>query len=533
MWKKVREFLVKPYLYIFIVLIGIFFKFYRLDYKLFWLDEISTIQHTSSLPDGAYSASVPINEVKNITFYKDLHNLNKQPLTLASELKGLFTSRNLNPLHYPLLMVWYRVVGDDLKDFRLFSVFIFLITLPFLFLLARRLFGSSLAGWIAVSLYAVSPYIHLFAQEARYYILWSFILIVLNYLFLESLERNNLKWWAGYAFVVALSLYTSPISGIIIFGHLIFVLLTKKDLIKMSFISIIAGFILYLPWALNLYFHLDEIIASLSWHSNTQLPSSNFLPLFGQIFCLVSVFSSMMDIFYAFEQTSQSPPSVSLSAFISFLFVIVLIVMAFVFLLRKTRKETKYFLLLIIIPGLLFFYILDVLRNGMTSWWLRYLIFMVSGVILVMTNFLREKIEKGSLVYPFVYIAFIVIGIGSMFDISKTRHWFLGRHWDLYIEDARLFSSAEKPLLITDFAFEYGMTSSMIAILECSSDNIDILRASPDIENLEQMVNLEDFSDVYVFHASEELIGNLKSQFGEKMDSLNIAGTSSLWKINY
>ncbi len=533
MWKKtIRRFFTKPYIYIFITLIGISFKFYRLDYKIFWIDEISTIQHTSGIPDGGYSALVPVNEIKNITFYKDLYHLNKQPLTIASELKGLFNSRNLNPLHYPFLMVWYRVVGDESVDFRLFSVFIFILTLPFLFFLSRSLFDSNLAGWITVSLYAVSPFIHLFAQEARYYILWSFILIVLHYLFLEGMKRNDIKWWGGYAFVIALSLYASPVSGIIIFGHTIFVLLSRKDLIKVSVISILVGFILYLPWALKLYFNLDEIITSLSWHSNTGQHISFFFPLLGQLFYLFSIFSSPLDFFYAFEQTSTNIPPGAMGAFILNFAVLNLILMAFIFLLRKTKKETKYVLLLIILPGLLFFYALDLVRNGMTSWWWRYLIFTVAGIILVMTNFLREKIEKGSLPYSFIYIVLTVVGISSMFSISRARHWTLGRKWDCYIEDARLFSTSSKPLLITDFAFNHGMINSMVTILECNSENIDILRASPNIDNAEEMIFNKDYSDIYVFHASDELIANLKSQLGEKMDSLKLEGTSPIWKIN-
>jgi len=524
--------LIKPYIYIFIVLIGISFKFYHLGYKLFWIDEISTIQHTSGIPDGDYPELVPVNEVKNITFYKDLYHLNKQPLTMASELKGLINSRNLNPLHYPLLMLWYRISGDEPFDFRLFGVFIFILTLPFLFLLSKNLFNSNLAGWIAVSLYAVSPFIHLFTQEARYYILWSFILIVLHYLFMESIQRNNIKWWSVYALIVTLSLYASPVSVIIIFGHIIFVLLTRKDLIKVGAVSIAAGFILYVPWALKLYFNLDKIITSLSWQSNTQNQIFFLFPLFGQIFYLFSIFSSPMDFFYVFEQATSIPPEAQ-GAFLLNFAALTLIVMAFIFLLRKAKIETKYFLLLIILPGLLFFYTLDLVRNGMTSWWWRYLIFTTAGIILVMTNFLREKIEKGSLPYSFIYIALAVIGIGSMFSISRARHWTLGRKWDCYIEDARLFSTSSKPLLITDFAFNHGMINSMVTILECNSENIDILRASPDIDNVEEIISNKDYSDIYVFHASDELIGNLKSQFGEKMDSLDAEGTSSIWKINH
>ncbi|HDR53011.1 MAG TPA: phospholipid carrier-dependent glycosyltransferase [Mariniphaga anaerophila] len=71
---------------------------------------------------------------------------------------------NLNPLHSVILSFWYRLTGDDILHYRLFSVLIFILTLPFLFFLARKLFRSDQIAWIATSLYSVSPFIHLFAQ---------------------------------------------------------------------------------------------------------------------------------------------------------------------------------------------------------------------------------------------------------------------------------------------------------------------------------------------------------------------------------
>jgi uncharacterized membrane protein len=527
----IRQFLIRPYLYIFIALIGISLKFYHLDYKLFWYDEVCTIQHTSGISDRDYPALIPINEVNNIDFYKDLYQLNKQDYKIGLQLKGLLTSTQLNPLHYPFLMVWYRIVGDNPIYFRLFSVFIFIITLPFLFLLSKKLFDSKLAGWIAVSLYAISPYIHLFAQEARYYILWSFILIVLHYLFMQVIQRNNLKWWSAYTLIAALSLYASPISIIIIFGHIIFVGLTRKDLIKRYSISMLVVFLAYLPWALSLFFKLDEITSTLSWQSNNEHNVAFWLPFLGQCFYLISIFSFKLDYLSAFEQTSSNITPEAISTLIFNTIVLAIISVCFIFLFKKTKKEIKYFLLLIIIPGFMFFYFNDFLRNGMLSWWWRYLIFIAPGVILVMTNFLYKKIEKGNLLYFICYLALFLIGISSIGSIAKARHWHIGNRMNVYIEDARLISKAEKTLLITDFANNKSMVDFMVVMQECNSDNIDILRTSPGIENVENRMDHKEYSDIYVVYASDELIGNLKSQFGSKIEKLDVEGISSIWKL--
>jgi uncharacterized membrane protein len=526
-----RQFVIRFRLPLLISLAGISLKFYHLDHKLLWVDEVYAIQHTSGIPDKEYPTLIPENEIKNAGFYSDLYRLRRQNYTLRSQLKGLLAAPQLNPLHYPFLMVWYRIVGDDPVDFRLFSVFVFVITLPFLFLLSRELFDSRLAGWIAVSLYAVSPYLHLFAQEARYYILWSFVLVVLHLLLLQVMHRNKPAWWLAYSVVAVLSLYASPVSIVILFGHFAFVGITRKDLLRRYSISMLVVFLAYLPWALSLYFRLDAITSALSWQSNNPHHVAFWLPFFGECLYLVSIFSFKLDYLSVFEQTPSSVPPEALSALLFNSIVLALLCASFIVLVMKTRKEVRYFLLLTIIPGFLLFYINDLLRNGMTSWWWRYLMFVAPGVILVMTSLLYEKIEKGSLLYSLCYVALAVIGISSITTIANARHWHIGNTMNVYIEDARLISEAKKPLLITDLASNKSMVDLMVVLRECNSRSIDVLRASPGIDSVENRIPHREYSDIYVLYASDGLIGNLRSQFGSRMERLNVKGISPMWKI--
>ena len=528
--KTIKQILLRPYLYIIIVLIGIILKFYRIDHKLFWFDEICTVQHTSGIPDGNYPGLIQLNEIKNISFYNDLYHLNKQNYTIGAQLKGLFSSTQLTPLHYSFLMIWYRIVGDDYSDYRLFGVFIFILTLPFFFLLTRILFKSNLAGWVAVSLYAISPYINLFTQEARYYILWSFFLIILHYLLLKVIQHNSIRWWIAYSLIAVLAMYTSAFSGIIIFGHFIYIWFLRKDLRLAYYINLLIVLVAYLPWIYSIFIHRSEIISSVSWHSIDQ-PVPFWMPFLGQILYMISIFVSKLDYFETFDQPPDSLPSGLLSAFILNLLVLTLIIISIIYLFRKSKKETNYFLLLIILPGLILFYILDITRNGITSWWWRYFIFTSAGIFLIMVHLLFIKIKQGNLFYSAIYMGVVIIGIISILTISKYRNWYLGRQ-QVYIEDARLISKAEKPLLITDYSFRTGMVDFMVVLIECESENIDILRSSPDIENMEEKLFDKDYSEIYVFHASDKLVENLKSQFGEKMDSLKVEGISPMWQIN-
>ncbi|UCH13441.1 MAG: glycosyltransferase family 39 protein [Bacteroidales bacterium] len=530
--KTIRQFLLRPYLYLIIIIIGTVLKFYRLDHKLFWFDEICTVQHTSGIPDYKYPGLVPLNEIKNISFYNDLYHLNKQDYTIALQLKGLFSSTQLTPLHYSFLVFWHRIVGDDKIDYRLFGVFIFILTLPFLFLLARQLFKSNLAGWVAVSLYAVSPYINLFAQEARYYILLAFFIVILHYLFLLFVQHKKVKWLIAYSIIAIMAMYTSFISGVIIFGHFIYVCLLKKDLCLKYSISLFAIFIVYAPWIYSMYIDFHEISVSLSWHSQPEsLPV--IMTIMGQITFFISIFEFLIDysLIYIDNMIAFSP--VIILGFVTNILILILLIIAFIYFFRKSRMEEKLFAILIILPGFILFFVYDIVRSAIASWWWRYHIFNVFGIILVVTYLLFRKIEKGKLAFSGIFTGLVIIGIFSVLTISNSRYWYHGGYLQqVYIEDARLFSKADKPVIITDYSFGFGMVDFMVVINECNSDNIDILRASNDIENVEEILIYNNYSEIYVTHASNELTENLKSQFGEKMDSLKIEGISPMWQIN-
>jgi hypothetical protein len=108
--KAIKQFILQPWLYLIIVLLGLSLKLYHIDYRLFWYDEVAAILHTS----GNQTFDIPVNEIKNISYYNDQLHLRKQDQTIGSQLKGLYSSTNLNPLHYSFLMLWYTVAGDKI-----------------------------------------------------------------------------------------------------------------------------------------------------------------------------------------------------------------------------------------------------------------------------------------------------------------------------------------------------------------------------------------------------------------------------------
>src|SRR4030042_5315445 len=149
-----------------------------------------------------------------------------------------------------------------------------------------------------------------------------------------------------------------------------------------------------------------------------------------------------------------------------------------------------------------------------------------------MVFFLHKKIIQQNLYVSAIYLVFIIAGVIISIKDSGKKCYFSGLNCNTSFIEAEVFSKAQKPLLISDFSFWYGNINAFMPIInEYESDNIYVLYASPDIENVEVMLTNKDYSDIYVIHASNELVKNLKSQFGERMDSLAIEGTSPMLQI--
>jgi uncharacterized membrane protein len=530
MLAAIKDFLKRPYLYIIIILIGTSFKFYQIDNRLFWEDEISTILHTSGIPLSQYANLIPKNEISSSKIYNDLLHLNTQDYTICQQIKGLFSDTHLTPFHYVPLMIWHRLVGDDAMDYRLFSIFTFIITLPVLFLLAKQLFQSELMAWITISLYSVSPTFHLFAQESRYYILWAFFIILSHYLFLKSLKHNQLKWWIVYTIIGILSLYTSVISGIVIFGHLVYLLVFKKKLWLHFGISVFIMLLFYSPWIYSMITNRNEIIQAMSWQINKDYSINPLILLILQIMGTTQIFAYIVDWSqYTGGPTGFVDPMMGVS-FLLMILMLIFLVISLIYLFRKSSREVKYFLLIMILPSMIFYYTVDLIRNSWLSAMWRYQMISLSGILLMMANYLGDKIKNDKIIHLLLFVGFILTGLFSINVLSHNRCWMTRNDCTEDLSDAQLLTRSSHTLVITDFVKHFN--NFMVVLNECNSDNIDVLYASPDINSVEEKLIGKEYSDIFVFHASNELIHNLRNQFGSKMDSLETSHIAPIWRVS-
>ncbi|MCJ7618965.1 MAG: glycosyltransferase family 39 protein, partial [Anaerolineae bacterium] len=93
------------------------------------------------------------------------------------------------PFYYLILHLWTLIFGPSAVSVRLFSVGVGTLSIPLMFLVARRLFGRRTA-LIAALILTVAPFHVYYSQEARMYALVTLLVLASSYLFLLLLEEQ-------------------------------------------------------------------------------------------------------------------------------------------------------------------------------------------------------------------------------------------------------------------------------------------------------------------------------------------------------
>lgn len=111
------------------------------------------------------------------------------------------------PLYNVMLAIWVRLAGVSEIAVRLPSAVAGILTIPLLYLLARRVAGSRV-GLLAAGLLAISPYHLWYSQEAKMYTVVVLLAVLSSLLLVEALSRNRAIWWIGYVIATSLMFYT-------------------------------------------------------------------------------------------------------------------------------------------------------------------------------------------------------------------------------------------------------------------------------------------------------------------------------------
>lgn len=163
------------------------------------------------------------------------------------------------PLYYYLLNVWMTLAGDSEFAARFLSLFFGVLTVPLMFVTARRLFNSNAA--LFASLIATFSALYLwYSQEARMYTLITFLGLLASYALLralaaEPLVSNRRAWWIVFVGASIAAVYTHYFAfALLAFQFLfalyaVFVKRAAPHSLRAGFLAFGVILIAFLPWA--------------------------------------------------------------------------------------------------------------------------------------------------------------------------------------------------------------------------------------------------------------------------------------------
>lgn len=248
-------------LVIFLIGLGIFFRFAHLGQKAIWYDEAFT-----SLAISGHTVAEVRQEVFNegiipVAALDKYQHLNPDR-GVNDTVRYLITSDPQHPpLYYAMVRLWAQVFGDSAVQVRSLSAAISLLIFPSVYWLCIELFESKVVGWVAIALMAVSPLEIFFAQEARQYGLWMVTILVSSAALLRTIRRETFWNWAIYALTLAVGLYTHLFTALVAMAHGIYVASQQRFRFNKTLANYLlgttVGLFIFLPWIFVLITHIN------------------------------------------------------------------------------------------------------------------------------------------------------------------------------------------------------------------------------------------------------------------------------------
>ena len=438
---------------------GIFFRFYHLDRKVFWGDEVFTAMRASG-----YSAAEVIERTYTgeILDLADLQQY-QRPIDRSWQQTwdALIGSPEQAPLYYLLARGWMLMFGEDvagvapadltrsISTWRSLSAVISLLLFPCVYWLCCELFASTATAWIAIALIALSPFYVLFAQEARLYSLWT-VSIALSSAALLRARHQQRGWWL-YALTLALSFYTFLFSGLVAIGHGIYVFALSgwrwSKTITAYLGATFLGLLLFSPWLVVILTHSGQLSRNVA-HLDQDQPNLSALWLL-----------NLSRIFFDFNHGASwiNPLTYAAAA---------LGIYALYWLNRDRAKRVWLFIFALIgVIGTVLI-LADLVLGGQRSAVARYPIACYLGIQLAVARLFADQIFEKPLrrKWAIAFAAVLLVGLLSCGVSSQMQLW-----WNKGLfktrnnpEIAAVINQSPAPLVISDAAIERVLSLSYL-----------------------------------------------------------------------
>ena len=535
-----------------ILITGIFFRFTNLDRKVYSFDEsitslrISGYTWTEMVQQDFQGKTISVQDLQ-----RKYQQINPEKSWLDT-VKGLATEEpQLPPLYFILARFWVQLFGPEVATVRSLSAWISLLIFPSVYWLCWELFRSAAAGWMAVTIMAVSPFHVLYAQEARPYMMFAVLVLLSNAILLRALAKpaptgaaptkrialqkspatfkSTSRWskaiWLIYAIGLTLGLYCSLLFFLVIFAHGIYVIIAEKWRISKTLIAYLlasaVAITFFTPWIWVLIDNSSKIEATVGLPHISRSLISSLKPLI-LITCRIFI-----DTHWAggILKLGSSSIATDLIRLVVASILLLAIAHSIYLLCHSTPKGVWLFVLtaigittiaLIAVGGVADRYLVPYILEIQLA--ISYL-FTVKSV--VATNSRKKKLWQLGL------IAIISSEIISCSVNSQSQLW-----WNKYPSStkynpavASIINQAKKPLVISDGG--NNLTGKILSFSYLLKPEIQLLLAvKPD-----QIKIPDGFSDVFLYRATEALQFELKKVQKYKITPIYKQGDVWLWRL--
>ncbi|MGB3905269.1 MAG: glycosyltransferase family 39 protein [Anaerolineae bacterium] len=250
----------------------------------------------------------------------------------------------LPPLYYSFLHCWMQVAGQSEFTTRFLSLLFGVLTVPLIYLLGRSL-GRPRAGVLAAFLMAINPFQVWHAQDVRNYTVWLALSMAALAFLLRAVREQRARYWAGYAGVTLLGLYTQYYELFMLLFHNLFFLSLllarsrRREILRSSARALLATWLVVQATLGMLYG---------AW----LIRGSALLPHYratGESPPLWVLLSRSLTVFSLGETVPEALAAVALP------FLLLLVVIGLGYTLKKDRFLALFLILYIIVPSLCVF----------------------------------------------------------------------------------------------------------------------------------------------------------------------------------
>ncbi|MHC5723762.1 MAG: glycosyltransferase family 39 protein [Nostoc sp.] len=525
------------FLMIFLLVMGILFRFFNLDGKVFWHDETYTSLRISGYTINQAKQQLFNNRVIGEESFAQFQGVNPEKslndtiMTLAKE------DSQHPPLYYVIARFWMQIFGNSVTAIRSLSACISLLVFPCVYWLCRELFNVPLsvsgvampAAGVAIALMAISPIHLVYAQEAQEYILWLVTILLSSASLLQAmrLESQDVKArqqadlfaiWSIYAVTLAISLYTFLWSAFLAVAHGIYVIITAKcqltETVRTYLLASLVAFLAFMPWLTIVSGEFFKFLISAD-KTTTQL---SLMPIFPFLMMQLS------RIFFDIDLRSDNP----LNYLITPIF-LTLVGYSIYFLCRTTNYKVWFFLITLIVVPALPLILPSLIAGGVQASTEPYLIPSYLGIQVTVAYLLATQLYNGSVsrrsIWQIIMGLVIICGLISSKVSSQAETWWnKGMSYD-NPQVAQIINQSTRPLLISDaLGNNYGNVFSLSYLLE---PKVRFL-----LVNSQKIPKIPDgFTDVFLFNPSDIWREKIEKKYKLKTDIVCSDNYYSVWKL--